>query len=73
MLSKRGANVVYLGLLTLVIAGVAALVLVIVQAGVDSHLPTRWGRAWAVAWIASFPTALLFAGALRRFADGLAR
>ena len=71
MLSKRGGEVLYLGLLTLAIAGVCGLVLSIAWFGLDGRLFSRWIRAALVGWVAAFPCGLLIAGWLRRVAGKL--
>lgn len=73
MLSKRGAEVVYLALLSLIIAGCSAVVLSIAWFGLDASFPGRTIKATALGWLVGFPVALLVVGSLRRFTARLAR
>lgn len=73
MLSKRGGDILFLALLTLLIAGVTTLVLCIAWFGLDGRTISRWARGMTVGWIASFPTALLLSGFLRSAASKFVR
>lgn len=73
MLSKRGAELLFLALLCLIVAACTALVLAIAWFGVDSSLPGRTLRATLMGWLVGFPVALLLAGWVRRLTGRLAR
>ncbi|MBX3378463.1 MAG: hypothetical protein KF805_00080 [Phycisphaeraceae bacterium] len=73
MLSKRGSELLFLALLTLIVAACCALVLSIAWFGLDSYLPGRTIKATALGWLVGFPVTLLFAGSVRRFTSRLAR
>ncbi|MGH7243177.1 MAG: DUF2798 domain-containing protein [Phycisphaerales bacterium] len=73
MLSKRGAELLFLALLAAIIAACCAMVLSITWFGLDSRLFSRWLKATALGWLVGFPVALLFAGAVRRLTMRFAR
>jgi len=73
MLSKRGSDLLFLALLTLLIAACCALVLSISWFGINSYLLARTLKATALGWLVGFPVALLLSGTVRRFTTRLAR
>ncbi|MBX3390826.1 MAG: hypothetical protein KF691_15360 [Phycisphaeraceae bacterium] len=73
MLSKRGAELVFLALLSLIVAACSAVVLSIAWFGLDSHLPARTFKATALGWLVGFPVALLAVGSIRWLTARLAR
>ncbi|MBS0188888.1 MAG: hypothetical protein JSS51_12540 [Planctomycetes bacterium] len=73
MLSKRGAELVFLAILTAVIALCCGLVASIAWFGIDAHLVTRTTKAALLGWLVAFPVALLCSGKLRSFAMSLSK
>ncbi|HEX8876880.1 MAG TPA: DUF2798 domain-containing protein [Phycisphaerales bacterium] len=73
MLSRRGASVLFILLFSGALAGVVSLANVVMVAGVDAQLVSRWLRHAAIGWLVAFPTAMLIAGPLRRGADALVK
>lgn len=73
VLSKRGGDILFFGLLTLLVAGVVSLVLCIAWFGLDGRTASRWARGMTIGWIAAFPTVLLLLGLLRRFSSRFVR
>jgi len=73
MLSKRGSDLLFLALLTLIIAACCALILSIAWFGLNSYLPARTLKATALGWLVGFPVALLLSGPLRKGTTSLSR
>ena len=73
MLSRRGANVLFVLLLSGTMAAIMSLAMTIVNTGVDARLVARWLRNFLIAWLIAFPSALLLVQPIRRFTDGLTK
>jgi hypothetical protein len=73
MLSKRGSDLLFLALLTLIMAACCALVVSIAWFGLNSYLFSRVLKATALGWLVGFPVALLLGGTLRSFTARLSR
>lgn len=71
MLSRRGANTLFVLLLSGAMAAIMSLAMTIVNTGVDAHLIARWLRNFLLAWLIAFPTALLIVPPIRRFTDAM--
>ncbi|MBY0113463.1 MAG: DUF2798 domain-containing protein [Phycisphaerales bacterium] len=73
MLSRRGANIVFVLMLSGAMAAIMSLAMTIINTGVDGHLMARWLRNFVIAWMIAFPSALLLVPPIRRFADSMVR
>lgn len=73
MLSRRGANVLFVFLLSGSMAAIMSLAMTIVNTGVDAHLVARWLRNFLIAWLIAFPSALLVVPPIRRFVDSFVK
>jgi len=73
MLSKRGSDLLFLALLTLIIAACCALVLSIAWFGLNSYLFSRFLKATLLGWLVAFPVTLLLGGKLRSITSTLTR
>ena len=51
MLSRRGANVLFVLVLSGAMAAIMSLAMTIVHFGVDGHLVSRWLRSLLIAWL----------------------
>jgi hypothetical protein len=73
MLSRRGANVLFVLVLSGAMAAIMSLAMTIVHSGVDASLVSRWLRSFLIAWLIAFPSALLIVPPIRRFTDSFVK
>jgi len=73
MLSRRGANALFIVLMCVVMSGAMSLAMTIVASGLSAGLLWRWSRAWAIGFLIATPIAFLVVPPLRRFCDSLVK
>lgn len=73
LLTKRGSNVVFVLLMSLIMAGVMSFAMTFINAGFTSGFWAKWGRAYLVGYCVALPTAFVVVPVLRRFTDSLSR
>jgi hypothetical protein len=71
VLSRKGANVVFILLMVTSMSLVMSLAMTIVNTGLSGNLVARWMRGFAIAFLVALPTAFLVVPTMRRIADAL--
>jgi hypothetical protein len=73
MLSRRGANILFVVLMAGVMSFVMSFVMTLANTRLDSGFWDRWLRAFVLGYVVALPTAMVVVPLVRRFTDRLAR
>ncbi|MBL8764219.1 MAG: DUF2798 domain-containing protein [Phycisphaerae bacterium] len=73
LLSRRGANVLFVLLMCVCMSASMSLAMTLLNSGLSSGFLWRWGRAFGISTLVAVPVALLIAPPLRKLAEHFCR
>ncbi len=73
MLSRRGANALFIVLMCVIMSGAVALAMALVTSGLTRGLLWQWTRGWAIGTLVAVPVAFLIVPPLERFCKSLTK
>lgn len=71
MLSRRGANVLFIILMAMGMSLVMSFAMTLLHVRLDSGFVNRWMRAFLLGWLVATPTAFVVVPLVRRVTDAL--
>jgi len=73
MLSRRGADALFIILMCIIMSGAVALAMALITSGLTHTLIWQWTRGWAIGSLVAIPVAFLVVPPLQRFCNSLVR